>query len=190
MKSLMLAMSAGLLGMVYLASGCMAEKAEAPSERVKKFLSPRAVEILGGAAKAQVFRVDPKDHADPAKLKEGDVPRIGGYKITASGKEQGKEFAAKVTAILFNDRTYLFNLAKGCIFDPGVAYRLWKDKDYVDVLLCFSCDELEVFVKNADGTLYRAHEDFDPMRAELVKLAKEAFPDDQQIQALKEKGGK
>jgi hypothetical protein len=31
-------------------------------------------------------------------------------------------------------------------------------------------------------------EDFDPARAALVKLAKEAFPDDKEIQALEEKG--
>jgi len=54
------------------------------------------------------------------------------------------------------------------------------------VLLCFKCKELEVAQLNADGSLASqpAHEDFDPAHAHLLKLAKEALPDDPVIQAL------
>ena len=51
----------------------------------------------------------------------------------------------------------------------------------VDVLLCFSCDELEVFI---DGRKV-GHEDFDSRRADLVRVAKRTFPDDAAIQKLK-----
>ncbi len=68
---------------------------------------------------------------------------------------------------------------------PGVGYRVWRGDEAVEVVLCFSCDELLVLSpKGADGSVHRAAEDFDPARARLVALAKQEFPADQDIQSL------
>jgi hypothetical protein len=84
--------------------------------------------------------------------------------------------------------TYLFELAKGCKFSPGVVLRFRDGKEHVDVLLCFSCDELRVLTVDADGKVtHDRTEDFDPARPTLVELVKEAFPDDAVIQGLKAK---
>ena len=49
-----------------------------------------------------------------------------------------------------------------------VVHAAWLGSEAVDVLLCFSCDELETF----RGGKRAGHEDFDPRRADLVKVAK------------------
>jgi hypothetical protein len=164
-----------------LALPCLAAKP--PSARVKTFLGDRAVDVLSATDKVEVYRVQgfrnkPDDKAE----------MIGGYAVLAKGKEQGKEFAGRLREVLFNDKTYLFDVAKLCKFDPGVAYRLRKGNVTVEVLLCFSCDEVLVLTLEGGKEVKRSHEDVDPMRAVLVKLAKEALPDDKDIQGLKEKG--
>jgi hypothetical protein len=71
----------------------------------------------------------------------------------------------------------------------GVVARLWKGSEFVDILLCYQCSEYAVAGKNVYGPLqfskvtpYRPFEN----RAELVRLARQAFPDDKDIQALSE----
>jgi len=51
----------------------------------------------------------------------------------------------------------------------------------VDVLICFSCDELEIYTNGKRA----GHEDFDPQRSNLLRVAKKLFPKDEKIQALK-----
>lgn len=152
--------------------------------RVRQFLGERTVAAIQGATRVEAFRVDPQRRpagSDPAG------PAIGGYPITATVGEQGQEFASALADVLLEDRTYQFEIAKGCIFSPGVGFRLWKQHQAVAVLLCFHCDELEVLWEDPAGAAQRPeHEDFDAACPALVQLAKLAFPDDPEIQALRE----
>jgi hypothetical protein len=152
-----------------------------PSPKVTKFLGDSAITVLQGATRVEPFRLSDE------RAGEGK-PNVGKYAVTATGKEQGEAFAKRLAAVLLDERTYRFDSAKGCIFQPGVGYRIWKgDEAAVEVVICFTCDELIVHApKAADGSVRGAMEDFDPARPALVKLAKEAFPDDKEIQGLKE----
>ena len=134
---------------------------------------------LKAATRVETFRVDPGYGLGTNKT------QIGGYGISSTGKEQGKEFASKLSAILLKPETYFFEKAKRCMFQPGVAYRLWKDQDAVEVVVCFSCDEIEVFVKDGAGKItHYSGEDFDNARAGMVALARQAFPNDKEVQSL------
>jgi hypothetical protein len=83
-----------------------------------------------------------------------------------------------------------FNPRKKCVFQPAVAYRLWKDKESVEVVLCFECDDWSILTKNSSGkAIHRAYGCFDGARAELVRLTKSAFPRSRAIHALKEVDG-
>ena len=155
---------------------------DAPNKKVTEFLGAPAIAILKAPDKVECFRIDPKGG------KDGDENTIAGHAITARGAEQKAEFGSRIATVLFDEHTYNFESAKMCIFSPGVAFRVWKDKDYVDVLLCFSCDEVEVITPAAKGTDAKphvAHEDFDRARGALKKLAQEAFPNDAEITKLK-----
>jgi len=141
----------------------------------------RSLAVLAGATKVEVFRIDPREEAFEHKAGER---RIGGYLITAQGYDQGQDFADRLAEILQDDKTFTNDYAK--CFNPGVAYRVWKDAQAVEVLLCFMCDNLY-----CGPPTDRANETASflgsPRRADLLRLTKEAFPDDKDIQALKDK---
>ena len=82
--------------------------------------------------------------------------------------------------MLLDDDTYEWEMEKACEFLPGVLLR-YDAAPPVDVLLCFSCDELEVYV----GERKVGHEDFDVRRPDLVRVAKRLFTDDPAIRQLK-----
>lgn len=147
----------------------------------KKHFDDRTIAILSGATKVEVFRTDGYNDIATAKEKKPDEKRMGGYLVTAQGQDQGKEFAAKLSKILFDDRTY--SNARAKCFWPGVAYRVWKDQECIDVLICFKCDNLYCGPP-IERTFENASFWDSPLRSELVGLAKQAFPEDKQIQAL------
>jgi hypothetical protein len=95
--------------------------------------------------------------------------------------------------VLLENATYFGDQAK--CFEPGVAFRLWKEKESVEVIICFHCANLKLTAKG--GKADANDDDGIPKSGgfggaegsygRLAKLAKEAFPDDKHIQALKDK---
>ena len=147
----------------------------------KELLGEKALELLKGGTKVEVFRVDSD------KPEAGDKA-VAGYRITAVGKDRDKEFAKAVWEVAKSDGTYDFTSAKGCIFRPGVAFRVWKGEESVVLVICFACDQMAIVTLDKDGkAVARAHAETDPGRPALLKLAKTALPDDKEIQKLKEK---
>ncbi len=165
-----------LAAMILLLSTGCAIGGESP--RVRDFVGERAVNVLHGADRVEVFRVA----APWKKGKEG--PMLGKYPLISTGKEQGKEFGTKLAQIVLDDSTYEWNIAKACEFDPGVAYRVWSGKESILVLICFHCDEIGIIADESDVKI-RIH-DFDRGRPALVRLARQVFPEDKEIQGLKE----
>ena len=161
---------------VLISTGCAMA---GTSTRADAFLGDRAVKILAGADRVEVFRVTPTWEKSQTKEK------LAGYPLISTGKEQGKEFGAKLSEIVRDDSTYEWNIAKACEFAPGVAYRVWSGKESIIVLICFHCDQIGVIPDESTPTKIHVH-DFDAGRAALVKLARTAFPDDKVIQGLKD----
>jgi hypothetical protein len=129
-----------------------------------------------------------------AKAKEFNK-EIGGYPVIAVGPVLKNEFSSRLGKVLLDPRSYLYpgQDGKSCIFMPGVAFRVWKDKAYVDVVICFSCNQL--FVREQDHNVplrsigntrarFRVGGDFDPVRSQLVELCKQVFVQDKEIQVL------
>jgi hypothetical protein len=157
-----------------------AADAPKPSEKVKKLFGEKALTVLDGATKVEVFRVDSDKPGEKDKT-------VAGYRITAPGKDQDEKFAAKIAAAVLDEKNYEWEAAKGCIFRPGVAFRVWKGEESVAFVICFSCDQMDIATLGKDGTKVKSgFAETDPGRAALVKLAKAAFPDDKEIQKLKE----
>lgn len=135
--------------------------------------------ILAGATRVEVFRVD------PTKQKKAEN-WIGGFPVTARAQEQGKEFAGRLGTALLDTWAFSDQKGKKNCFDPGVGFRVWKDEESVDVLICFICDILycgpSVEEASENATFKGSSR-----RADLLRLAKEAFPDDKEIQELKDR---
>jgi hypothetical protein len=156
---------------IVLISGC--------EPTLSRTISATGSDVLKNATRVEVFRVSPRDTTDPK------VNAIGHYPILSTGKEQGQAFAARLADILLGGG--VTQNQKKCGLQPGVAYRLWKDKQAVEVLVCFKCDVLWAHVVGETGEQPSSeYKDFDSVRAKLLALTKEAFPDDKEIQDLPE----
>jgi hypothetical protein len=164
---------------------------ESPNGQVRELLSDRGVASLQHPTKVEVYRVEaPSERRDADRalgrpLVKTTDEKIAGYPLVARGKDQGPDFARRLTGIFLDASTYSFDSAKGCEFDPGVVFRVFSGNDSLDLVLCFHCREFEVFLPQADGKTHRGHEDFDNAAGRLIKLAQEALPDDAAIQQLK-----
>jgi hypothetical protein len=166
---------AGVVPAVY------AKNPHATRERVAEKLGERMTAILNGATKAEAFRIADK----PLEKPEGQ--HVSGYPVLSAAKEQGKDFAKRLSALVQDEKS-LFSAQARC-FSPGVAFRLWKDKESVDVVVCYMCWGLRLTARDADGeVLHQTGGGFKANYNAWVKLAKEAFPEDQQIQGLGEGG--
>lgn len=146
----------------------------------------RTAGILTGATKVEVFRIDgrgPNDPSGTTPIKPGD-PTVGGYAIMARGKDQGREFAAKLWDILNDNKTYTDKFAK--CFNPGVAFRVWKGEESVDVIICFRCNNFYLGPPTDIRVMETASFHDSPNRRRFVQLAKEAFPNDKELQNLKD----
>jgi hypothetical protein len=149
----------------------------------KKRFGDQTVAVLSGATKVEVFRTDGANYIGLIKEKDikPDENRMGGFLVTAQGKDQGKEFAARLAKILFDERTYSDTRAN--CFWPGVAFRVWKEQEFIELLICFKCDNFYCGLPQ-ERTMENASFWGSPLRPELVRMAKEAFPDDKEIQEL------
>jgi hypothetical protein len=143
----------------------------------------RARAILAEPTKVEVFRIDGRnDPPDPTPIGP-DTPTVDGYAVTARGKDQGPGFARRLADVLLDKRTYRGDAA-GC-FWPGVAFRVYKGDESLDVVICFNCYNFYLGPPSDRRVFETAH--FDRFAAlQLVRLAKAAFPDDVDIQGLKE----
>jgi hypothetical protein len=167
---------AGVLAVLLMLQGVRAD--EGPTEKVKKHLGDELVKLLQGATRVEAFRIA------PAAAKPGEA-KIADYPIKATAKEPKEGFAKRLAAALLDEKA-LFGTQKRC-FLPGVAFRLWKDKESVEVIVCFGCQNLRLIARDADGKeVKRVSGAFGPGDA-LLKLAREAFPDDKELQEIKEK---
>ena len=133
---------------------------------------------LSKAKTCEAFRIG--DYVGEGKG-AGQDRKISGYPIISGPTPVDDASRATLSKLLTNPDTYLWNVAKSCEFMPGVALRLADAKTQVDVLICFSCDELEIYTNGKRA----GHEDFDPRRADLLHVAKKLFPKDEKIQSLK-----
>ncbi len=140
--------------------------------------------ILAGAGRVEVYRIDGggPDHVE-VHPKPGE-PSIGGFRVTAQGKDQGPEFATRLADVLLDPANHTIPIVK-CYW-PGVVFRIYKGQECVDVMICFHCHNYYLGPPSTARVLETDGFEGTPAGPKLVRLAKEAFPNDKQIQALKE----
>jgi hypothetical protein len=170
----------------FMAGGVVAGIMPLPSVRAKDGPKPETVgerlgeattRILNGATRVEAFRVGDK----PAEKPEGK--QVGGYAVLSAAGEKRKDFAKRL-ASLVQDEKSLFSAQARC-FSPGVAFRLWNERESVDVVVCYKCWGLRLTARDAAGkVLHRTGGGFKENFDAWVKLAKAAFPDDNEMQGL------
>ena len=160
---------------IVMTTSCQSKQVETLLEGAEAY---SLIADLSKAKTCEAYRID--GYARGAKA---DHPKkLHGYPIISGPVPIDDAFRATLSKVLSDPATYLWDVAKGCEFLPGVALRLADAKTQVDVLICFSCDELEIYTNGKRA----GHEDFDPRRADLLHVAKKLFPKDKKIQSLKD----
>lgn len=148
--------------------------------QVGKFLGPERVAILQQADRVETYRVK-----NPFQTSLDDPgPRVANLVWTAQGKPLTKPQIAELQNLVLSDSSYEWEVAKGCEPAPGVVFRVFRKKEYVDVVVCFDCEMWAFGLNTQDNESAELWEDFDPVVKPLAALAKAAFPDDEVIQGL------
>lgn len=153
--------------------------------------------FFNDATKFEAFRVFAKSDENFIGVLAGPgyYDKTFGYfsKVTV----EDRKFATRLGEIASDAKTYSWPGKSNtlCSIKPAVTFRLWKNQQFVDMIVCFHCSQLVVMkndekveVESFGGSLngrYRVAGDFNVKRNELLALTKEAFPDDEAIQDIK-----
>jgi hypothetical protein len=154
------------------------------AKRLRQVFGDLGRSTLKGATRVETFRIiDTRLHPAPRH----QIGKLEGLPVVAKGRDQGQEFASKLSDLLLDGRLYFHGVDCWDV-DPGVAYRLRDGESSVTVIVCFDCDHLRVVVRDARGRLVHEGGSYfhDPYNRPdvLRELAKGAFPADPAIQKL------
>lgn len=131
-------------------------------------------ELFNGATKVEAFRLFSLHRKKP-------IGKLGRDPYFSKVSVRKSHFAKHLGAIVLKSKQF----SKSCIFEPAVNFRVWKNQQFVDTIICFHCAEL--FVTQSDAKRRNVPVtggDFDTVRPQLLALTKEAFPNDSSIQSI------
>ena len=133
--------------------------------------------VLRNATICEVYRLD-DSYPNGRQLINGKA--LHGYGILSKPIPLPKKSREELLRVWTDTKTYIrHSVPPDCLFRPGVAFRFTDGSTKVDLLVCFSCNELRYYMDcHIVGESYFQSE-------ELVDLTREFFPDDKIIQSLK-----
>ncbi|AFM12469.1 hypothetical protein [Turneriella parva] len=167
---------------VFAVTGC--KSGDAPKERFMFTgkTDPQVEKLLGGIdVYADAVRVIPVIvNSDPNS--GGKKENLEGYAIVKKGKIMTPDQVKKLQSVVFDVNVYDFNSSKRCLFSPYIGFIFEKGGKQSHALFCFTCNEVSYGRDGKQGNL----EDFDPARKEILSLARELFPNDAKLAAIKD----
>jgi hypothetical protein len=119
------------------------------------------------------------DDAYPGEKKVQDGEDLHGYAIISDAATLSLASRKELSSVLENPDAYFRHSTPiDCAFRPGVAFRFNDKKTRVDLMICFSCNELRYYLDGqVVGQSYFKSQ-------ELRALVKKLFPADKKIQSL------
>lgn len=145
-------------------------------KRLKAYHEPRAIQILQNPEEVQIYRlVSP----NVVELVEGKYsPEL--WAIDYGPLEVDPRLAQRLGDALLNFDDYEFGRAVACMPNFGVRFSLRDGANKVDVLLCFECGIVTLFLNDemVGGRL------MDGAAPELIAVVQTLLIDDLTIQAL------
>ena len=120
------------------------------------------------------------DDSYPGEGEKQEGNSLHGYAIISDAAALNSYSRKELSSIIEDHDSYFrHSIPIDCSFRPGVAFRFRDKKTNVDLLVCFSCNELRYYLdgKVVGQSYFKSHE--------LRALVKKLFPDDRQIQSLK-----
>ena len=132
---------------------------------------------LHKAKTCEVYRVD---DSYPGEKRQNIGKKVHGFLILSEAPPMKDDSRKILSQILLNPNTYFEHAVPvDCAFRPGIAFRFSDGTIEVDLLVCFTCNELKYYLdgKSAGGSYFKS--------PEILALTKKLFPDDKKIQSLK-----
>jgi len=147
-----------------------AEKLLGPLPKPKHFVEklmggPGAYETVASPDKVEAWLLDTESSSN-------------GVTRTESIKLNGNVARAFSEALVDFD-SYAWTESKLCLPSYAVRLRFTRNRDLVEIMLCFDCDILQISHRG-----YTKEENFDFAHNRLAEAIKRAFPHDQLIQAI------
>ena len=171
-------MKAGILiiySICILASNALAEFKPVDGVTLEEMLGGEKIKrIITISPTIEVFRLgEHQQQTQPAKFETSKTPDV--IDALTNVKNYGELFV--------------------CLFDPGVKFRFSTAEGILDIVICFTCGEMRLYL---DGSVIEriivvnrtiifagSKNSFSPVaRRAFVSIAKKAFPKDTQIQSL------
>tara|TARA_B100000686_G_C16712981_1_gene930306 strand:- start:904 stop:1416 length:513 start_codon:yes stop_codon:yes gene_type:complete len=139
-----------------------------------------ALALASDLSKATICEVYRVDDSYPNKQKLQNSEKLHGYTIISKAISLSEQSKNALSKTLNNANTYIrHSVPIDCLFRPGIAFCFTDEKIKVDLLVCFSCNELRYYLNDQiAGESYFKSRD-------LLDLTKKLFPDDKEIQSLK-----
>ena len=132
---------------------------------------------LHKAKTCEVYRVD-DSYPEGNRINKGN--EIQGFSVLSEARPIKDDGRKALSQILLNPNTYFEHAVPvDCAFRPGIAFRFSDGTVEVDLLVCFSCNELKYYLdgKSAGGSYFKS--------PDILALTKKLFHDDKKIQSLK-----
>jgi hypothetical protein len=145
--------------------------------------APSKLETLFGETGLALLKEAPQARA--VRLAQASLDKVSPAELVR-GRVLGSELAARFGRVLLEQKSFNFNVVKRCARGGVAVGLIWsKGERSLVVSFDFRCSQLEVVTLQAGK---RTHHDatwFDPARAVVLSLVKEALPGDARVQALR-----
>ena len=160
------------LACLVVLSSC--EKSYWKNDAMKKAISTTS--FANAHMTCEAYRVD-DSYPGEGKKQEGDS--LHGYAIISDALALNSGSRKELSSIIEDHDTYFrHSIPIDCSFRPGVAFRFQDKKTNVDLLVCFSCNELRYYLNGrVVGQSYFKSQN-------LRSLVQQLFPEDEKIQKL------
>ena len=160
--------------LIFLFSSCKETESHWKSDDMKRAIS--ITSFKNPNTTCEVLRVD---DSYPGEGKTKDGHSLHGYKIISAAVALNSASRKELSSIIEDHDTYLRNaIPMDCLFRPGVAFRFSDQQNQVDLLICFSCNELMYYLNG--GVVGQSYFKSQKMRS----LVQGLFPKDEKIQKL------
>ncbi|MDC1004202.1 hypothetical protein OAQ34_01130 [Opitutales bacterium] len=162
------------ISFLMLFSSCKEIESHWKSDDMKKVIS--ATSFANSNMTCRAFRVY---DSYPDGEKKLDGHSLHGYEIISAAEALNSASRKELSSIIEDHDTYLRNaIPMDCLFRPGVAFRFSDQQNQVDLLICFSCNELRYYLNGrVVGQSYFKSQN-------LRSLVQQLFPEDEKIQKL------
>jgi len=130
-------------------------------------------DAMASGAPVFVVRVENKPSKDRTQ-------GIDGYAVLSRPRPLSPDQTRRLQDLFREDKRFdAHHAASACGFFPGFAFRVGRDGEKGNVLICFDCNEIKVVDFGKDSYESSCH-----ARRALIDLLRSAMPDDAQLAQL------